>query len=497
MDKKKNGYCSFPWIIVLLFVFCFLNYSANAACPSDIIKIMPLGDSITYGVTDANAVIDPNITVGYRQKLYLELVTFGYNVNFVGSLQTGQSAVPSFDYDHEGHRSWRDDQIAANINDWLSLRPADIVLLHIGTNSLDTNPADVELILNEIDRYSENVIVILAKIINRQSYSLTTTTFNDNVEKMALNRIANGDKILLVDMEDALDYTTDMADNLHPNGLGYEKMADVWLEALLTILPLCEDAIGTFRKGAWYLDSNGNDQWDSDSDTTISAGSFGLATDKPVLGDWAGSGFTQIGVFRNGAWYLDYNGNGKWDSGVDKAYSVGSFGLSDDIPITGDWNGDGKTNIGVFRKGAWYLDYNGNGKWDPGVDKAYPVGSFGLSDDIPITGDWNGDGKTNIGVFRKGAWYLDFNGNGKWDKNVDTTISAGLFGLPDDVPITGDWNGDGKTNIGVFRKGAWYLDYSGNEQWDKDLDIIISSGSFRTPNVSDIPIIGLWEKKLF
>jgi hypothetical protein len=59
-----------------------------------------------------------------------------------------------------------------------------------------------------------------------------------------------------------------------------------------------------------------------------------------------------------------------------------------DIPITGDWNGDGITNIGVFRNGAWYLDYNGNGKWDPGVDITVPVGSFGLSNDIPITGVW-------------------------------------------------------------------------------------------------------------
>jgi lysophospholipase L1-like esterase len=496
MNKKKSQSRSFPLIIVLLFVFSFLNYSANAACPSDIIKIMPLGDSITYGVTDANEVIDPSITVGYRQKLYLELVKFGYNVNFVGSLQTGESAKPLFDYDHEGHRGgWRDDQIAANIYNFLTQNPADIVLLHIGTNDLDTNPADVEQILNEIDRYSVNVIVILARIINRQSYSLTTTKFNDNVEKMALNRIAKGDKILLVDMESALDYTIDMADNVHPNSVGYEKMADVWLEALLTILPLCEDAIGIFRKGAWYLDSNGNDEWESDSDTTISAGSFGLATDLPVLGDWDGSGFTNIGVFRNGAWYLDFNGNGKWDSGIDTTYK--SFGLPDDIPITGDWNGDGKTNIGVFRKGAWYLDFNGNGKWDPGIDITYQADSFGYPDDIPVTGDWNGDGKTNIGVFRKGAWYLDFNGSGKWDKNIDTTISAGSFGLSDDIPVTGDWNGDGKTNIGVFRKGVWYLDYSGNDQWDRNLDITIPAGSFSTHNTSDIPIVGLWKKKLF
>jgi lysophospholipase L1-like esterase len=491
MNKKLS--VVFSWTIAFFFVFILSAYPLHAACPSYTIRIMPVGDSITYGYTDGSLTND--ITVGYRQKLYLDLLKLGYNVNFVGNLMSGQSVSPAFDYDHEGHPGWRDEEVADRIYSWLLDNPPDIVLLHIGTNDLDTSPTDVEQILMEIDRFNKNIIVILAKIINRQIYSSKTTIFNNNVEEMALKRIAKGDKILIVDQENALNYNNDMADNLHPNARGYEIMADVWLEALLTILPLCEDAIGIFRKGAWYIDSNGNDRWDSNSDTTISAGSFGLSTDKPVVGDWDGSGFTKIGVFRNGAWHLDFNGNGKWDPGTDITYW--SFGLPDDIPITGDWNGDGKTNIGVFRKGAWYLDFNGNGKWDPGIDIIYKAGSFGLPNDVPITGDWNGDGKTNIGVFRKGAWYLDFNGNGKWDKNVDTTISAGSFGLPDDIPITGDWNGDGKTNIGVFRKGAWYLDYSGNDQWDRNLDITIPAGSFRTHNASDIPIVGLWEKKLF
>jgi hypothetical protein len=66
--------------------------------------------------------------------------------------------------------------------------------------------------------------------------------------------------------------------------------------------------------------------------------------------------------------------------------------------------------------------------------------------------------------------------------------------LPTDIPITGDWNGDGKTNIGVFRKGAWYLDFNGNNNWDKG-DIAIPAGSFGAPD--DIPIVGLWKKKPF
>jgi hypothetical protein len=180
--------------------------------------------------------------------------------------------------------------------------------------------------------------------------------------------------------------------------------------------PYCEvSAPGVFRKGGWYLDANGTGQWEKGLDTAISPGSFGFSTDIPITGDWNGDGYTYIGVFRNGAWYLDTNGNGQWNSGVDTAIPAGSFGLPTDIPITGDWNGSGTTKIGVFRKGAWYLDLNGNGQWNSGVDTAIPAGSFGIGDRYSITGDWNGDGITKIGVFRNGAWYLDTNGNGQWN----------------------------------------------------------------------------------
>lgn len=457
---------------------------------------MPLGDSITYGKTDGS--LSDALTVGYRQKLYLDLVSLGYDVDFVGGEQSGQSALPVFDYEHEGHRGFRDDEIAAAVYSWLVNNPADIILLHIGTNSLDTSELDVRKILEEIDRYSPEVIVVLARIINQAVYNPDVTKFNDNVEKMALGRIQFGDKIVIVDQENALVYPDDLADNIHPNKSGYSKMADVWLDGLLEVLPLIQDAIGTFRKGTWYFDNNGNDQWDSNYDTSIPKGSFGFPDGIPITGDWNGDGYTKIGQFRRGAWYLDLNGNGIWDPGVnkDRLIPLGSFGYPDGVPITGDWNGDGKTNIGQFRRGVWYLDLNGNGIWDPGdkKDKMLPLGSFGYPDGIPITGDWNGDGFTNIGQFRKGVWYLDLNGDGKWKASDDKFVPLGSFGYMYGTPITGDWNGDGKTNIGQFRNGIWYLDYNGNYVWDRG-DIAIPAGAFGQPD--DIPIVGRWKKKLF
>jgi hypothetical protein len=73
---------------------------------------------------------------------------------------------------------------------------------------------------------------------------------------------------------------------------------------------------------------------------------------------------------------------------VDALYT--NFGRTGDIPVVGDWNGDGMTKIGVFRvvsgQGRWYLDFNGNGIWEGGsVDKYYIFGTLG---DWPVTGNW-------------------------------------------------------------------------------------------------------------
>ena len=139
-------------------------------------------------------------------------------------------------------------------------------------------------------------------------------------------------------------------------------------------------------------------------------------------------GRSLIGVFRNGMWFLDTNGNGAWD-GTD---TIAYFGLPGDVQVNGDWDGTGTTKIGVFRNGQWYLD-NGDGAWAWGTDT---YTNFGLPGDVPVTGDWTGTGTTKIGVFRIGQWYLDMDGDGAWNPANDMFT---YFGLPGDVPVTGDW----------------------------------------------------------
>ncbi len=226
-------------------------------CDSQI-KIMPLGNSITHGYIAP--AIDPEYRVGYRQKLYLDLTAMGYNIDFVGSQQAGQMVLPAFDNDNEGHPGWTAYEISVSIYDWLVNNPADVVLLHAGTNGLVSNPDDIEFTLDEIDRYSEDITVVLALIINQKEYNPLVTTFNDNVENMALDRIFNGDKIFIVDQENALTSELDFFDNLHPNLTGYKKMASVWAEALLGFMPLCSHLSPTIFSTP-YIEANKNSHY--------------------------------------------------------------------------------------------------------------------------------------------------------------------------------------------------------------------------------------------
>jgi hypothetical protein len=217
-------------------------YISKGYCSSfdEPVRIMPLGDSITYD--DYEGDIRPaSERVAYRLPLWESLDFEGYWFDFVGDEIAGEDFSPPFDPDNEGHPGFTDSQIASNVYGYLANNPADVILLHIGTNEVDTDPDDVEFILDEIDRFSEQTTVVLARIINRAAYSQTTTDFNDNVEDMAISRIDNGDKIIIVDMEDGagLQYVIglDMEDELHPNTMGYDLMADVWYNALNEFLP--------------------------------------------------------------------------------------------------------------------------------------------------------------------------------------------------------------------------------------------------------------------
>ena len=198
------------------------------------LKIMPLGDSITQGIH-----IDSKNT-SYRRDLYKLLKYNNFEFDFVGSMKDG--SISDFDKDHEGHGGWHANQIQDSIYNWLIKNPADIILLHIGTNDLNKEESptiiiqEINHILSEVDRYEEkrnvSIKVVLATLINHLLYIEKTQELNNYITELVKNRQRNNDLITLVDMNKSLDDTKYYLDNVHPNELGYKKMAELWLEKI-------------------------------------------------------------------------------------------------------------------------------------------------------------------------------------------------------------------------------------------------------------------------
>src|SRR5208283_3678568 len=198
---------------------------------------------------------------------------------------------------------------------------------------------------------------------------------------------------------------------------------------------------GVFRQGfLWVLDIDGNQQMNIPPDLVYAYG--GIPGDIPITGDWNGDGHTKIGIYRpgNGLFILDTNGNGVLDAG-DAVFNLHIGKSPGDVPVVGDWNGDGRSKVGYFRQGfLWILDTNGNHVFEQGIDQVYAYG--GVAGDIPVVGDWTGTGISKVGVFRQGfLWVLDANGNHQIDApGPGGDYIFGYGGIPGDIPVVGKWS---------------------------------------------------------
>jgi serine protease len=225
-------------------------------------------------------------------------------------------------------------------------------------------------------------------------------------------------------------------------------------------------------------------------------------SDVPVVGDWNGDGTDEIGIWRgsNRYFYLDTNGDGLLTNFATERF--GPFPDSadpSDVPIAGDWNGDGTDEIGIWRGSNryFYLDTNGNGILNIATERFGPFPNSVDSSDVPVAGDWNGDGTDEIGIWRGSNryFYLDTNGDG-----LLTNFATERFGPfpnsvdPSDVPVAGDWNGDGTDEIGIWRGSNRYF------YLDTDGDGLLTNfaterfGPFpNSVDPSDVPIAGNWD----
>ncbi len=195
---------------------------------------------------------------------------------------------------------------------------------------------------------------------------------------------------------------------------------------------------------------------------------FGTAGDVPVAGDWNGDGIDTIGIYRNGTFFLRNTNNSGF---ADLQFP---FGAAGDIPIVGDWDGDGIDTVGIVRGNAVFLR---NSNTSGNADIQF---NYGNSTDIFITGDWDGDGRDTIGAFRPTNGFVYIR-NSNTSGFADTEF---FYGQAGDRPVVGDWNNDGTDTIGIVRGNQWFLRNS-NTSGFADIQFFYGTDT-------DIPITGDW-----
>ncbi len=172
-----------------------------------------------------------------------------------------------------------------------------------------------------------------------------------------------------------------------------------------------------------------------------------LSVPQPILesGDYDGDGATEIGIYRpaSGLWSL-------------RRLTQFYLGAAGDRPASGDFNGDGVGDAALFRSatGLWVVR---------GLTKFY----FGSSSDVSVPADYTGEGKSAAGVFRptRGFWAI-------------RDITRAFFGQDGDGALPADYDGDGTAEIAVFRPGPgiWAV---------RDLTRVFFGGAFDVPLSAD------------
>ena len=194
-----------------------------AAAATTPLRLMPLGDSITWGVGSSTG-------DSYRAALWDDLAGAGHAEDFVGSGRNGTMSDP----DNEGHSGYRIDQISALADATVDHYRPNVITLEIGTNDLNqgyqvsTAPARLSALIDQLTADAPDATVLVGSVIVSTSSTEEQyrAAFNQQIPGIVQAKQSAGKHVRYVDMS-ALT-ASDLSDSLHPNDGGYKKMADAF-----------------------------------------------------------------------------------------------------------------------------------------------------------------------------------------------------------------------------------------------------------------------------
>ena len=153
--------------------------------------------------------------------------------------------------------------------------------------------------------------------------------------------------------------------------------------------------------------------------------------DRPIVGDWDGDGKADVGVYRT----TPTSGVAYFKTGTQAV--ARAFGRPGAVPFVGDFDGDGTSQLGVKGLGST------SGALRSASGKAVTVSGLGAASDIPVTGDWDGNRRSDLGWYRSSTHTF-------YERTLQGALTAVRWGATGDQPVTGDWNGDRRTDLGAF-----------------------------------------------
>lgn len=210
-------------------------------CKENPCKVLPLGDSITFGLDGGGS------NGGYRVELFRLAVTNQLSITFVGSGDAnGPNMVEGLPFPkaHEGFSGWTIQQIHDRLfegsNSAAMAAEPEIVLLHIGTNDMyrgpDGAPQRLATLIDSLTERLPESLIVVSTIIPFTSAASTVSAYNTALVSVVEERISAGKHVALVDQFEGFP-TSELGDGVHPNQAGYNRMGAKWFAAISQYLP--------------------------------------------------------------------------------------------------------------------------------------------------------------------------------------------------------------------------------------------------------------------